>query len=297
MQILNAIMPVFLGIFLFTALFCISAYGEKYETAITVSLLPENPTSGSAFVVDGMLADSHGSSLGNKRVILEKSHDGEPNSSFESVAITYTGKDGKFQFYRGNQTPAGYLRVKFMGNDVYQGSVSNILPIHEVNNQKLDSNQDLQTGGLVLTGNPDKALAILDGQLLGMTPLVLGGIIEGPHILDIGKPGYQNQTMEVYVAHDKNTGYSYTLIPGDINLENSGIQSLTGLNVFSNTSFSSSETQPEGELLYSFSKSGVSFSYYGNESSQQGANQTEITTLYDEDPSGDEFSVTILITN
>ena len=95
MQILNAIMPVFLGIFLFTALFCISAYGEKYETAITVSLLPENPTSGSAFVVDGMLADSHGSSLGNKRVILEKSHDGEPNSSFESVAINIYWKRWK----------------------------------------------------------------------------------------------------------------------------------------------------------------------------------------------------------
>jgi hypothetical protein len=181
-----------------------------------------------------------------------------------------------------------------MGNDVYEGCVSVTLSVHEAVTDSGEKKQINQTGGIVLTGDPDSALVILDGELRGQTPISLGGIATGPHILEIGKPGFQNQTMEVYIAPDLKTALSYTLPSVGYTLENSGFGSSTGLNVFSNVSFRSNDSMALGDPLYSFSRSGVSFSYYGNNSSE-GANKTEVTTLYDEDPSGDGYSITVLI--
>jgi len=286
------LLPLCLG-FLIILLLCCTVSAEKQQTTISVSVQPEMAPTGSSFIISGVLTDGSGSPIGNKRVILEKSS-GTGTSIFESVAIINTHKDGKYQFFRGNKTPAEYLRVRFMGNDVYEGCVSEILSVHGADSYSEEKKQINQKGGVVITGDPDGALVILDGELRGQTPIYLGGIASGPHILEIGKPGFQNQTMEVYVAPDLKTALSYTLPQAGYTLENSGFGSSTGLNVFSNVSYRTNDSMPLGDPLYSFSRPGVSFSYYGNTSSE-GANKTEVTTLYDEDPSGDGYSLTVLI--
>jgi hypothetical protein len=294
-RFVNTLLPVCIGFFLIVILSCNSVSAEKLPTTISISPQPENPLAGNAFNVTGILSDNSGIPIGNKRVILEKSSGSNELSRFDSVAMIFTDMYGRYQFVRGNKTPAEFLRVRFMGNDTYKGSVSNTISVHNVEKNSGNTGSESEIGEIVLTGDPDKALIYLDGEYRGLTPIFLGGIATGSHILEIGKPGYQNQTMEVYVASDKKTAFSYTLPPSGYNLENSGIQSSTGLNVFSNVSYRSNDSTMSGDPTYSFSRGGVSFSYYGNESSPE-SNKTEVTTLYDEDPSGDGYSLTILIT-
>lgn len=288
--------PVF---FLFLVLFfiCPGVAADKQETRISISLSPENPTEGQAFTISGVLTDIVGSPLGNKRVSLESSPDGDTAFPFERVAVDATDRAGKFSFFRGNHTPAEYIRVSYLGNAQYQGSVSQAVPVHDAGSYVSGTHPARTTGGLMVTGNPDNSFVMLDGEVRGVTPLALNGIAEGPHILDIGKPGYQNQTMEVFVAPDRKTTFSFSLPPAGLHLEKAGISSATGLNVYSNTSYSDEMDIPLGNPVYSFSKSGVSVDIYGNNTSVNGTNKAQITTLYDEHPFGDGFSLSVIITS
>lgn len=88
-----------------------------------------------------------------------------------------------------------------------------------------------------------------------------------------------------------------SLPPAGLHLEKAGISSATGLNVYSNTSYSDEMDIPLGDPVYSFSKSGVSVDIYGNNTSVNGTNKAQITTLYDEHPFGDGFSLSVIITS
>jgi hypothetical protein len=273
------------------------AAADKQETLITITVTPENPPEGYAFTVTGTLTDASGSPLGNKRVSLESSPDGDPAYPFERIAVDATDRTGRFEFFRGNHTPAEYIRVSYLGNAEYQGSVSEAVPVHNAAVYGAGTHPSRTTGGLMLTGSPDNSIVLLDGEVRGVTPLALNGIESGPHILEIGKPGYQNQTMEVFVAPERKTTFSFSLPPAGINLQNAGIESQTGLHVFSNTSYQDDMSVPLGDPLYSFSKAGVSVDIYGNNTSVNGTNKTQITTLYDEHPFGDGFSMSVIITS
>ncbi len=283
--------------FLVTCFICSWAAADKQETLISITVTPENPPEGYAFTVTGTLTDASGSPLGNKRVSLESSPDGDPAYPFERIAVDATDRTGKFEFFRGNHTPAEYIRVSYLGNAEYQGSVSEAVPVHNAAVYGAGTHPSRTTGGLMLTGSPDNSIVLLDGEVRGVTPLALNGIESGPHILEIGKPGYQNQTMEVFVAPERKTTFSFSLPPAGINLQNAGIESQTGLHVFSNTSYQDDMSIPLGDPLYSFSKAGVSVDIYGNNTSVNGTNRTQITTLYDEHPFGDGFSMSVIITS
>jgi len=285
---------IFLLVFLF---FSAGAVGDKQETRLSISITPENPPQGHAFTVTGILTDTGGSPLGNKRISLGSSPDGDPTLSFEQIAVDATDQQGRFTFFRGNHTPAEYLRVSYPGNAEFLGSVSESLPVHNAEFYAAGTHPPRKTGGLMLIGSPDNSLVMIDGDMRGVTPLVLNGISEGPHILEVGKPGYQNQTMEVFVAPDRKTTYSFSLSPGGLTLENAGMQSATGLNVYSNTSYGEGMGMPLGDPVYSLSKAGISVDIYGNNTSVNGTNKTQITTLYDEHPFGDGFSLSVIITS
>ncbi len=291
---------VYIPVLIFFLVLCIScscAAGEKQGTQISITVTPENPPEGYAFTVTGTLTDAAGSPLGNKRIALESSPDGDPAYPFERIAVDATDRSGKFEFFRGNHTPAEYIRVSYMGNAEYLGSVSEPVPVHNAGIYVSGTHPARKTGGLMLTGSPDNSIVLLDGEVRGVTPLALNGIESGPHILEIGKPGYQNQTMEVYVAPERKTTFSFSLPPAGINLQNAGIESQTGLHVYSNTSYQDDMSVPLGDPLYSFSKAGMSVDIYGNNTSVNGTNKTQITTMYDEHPFGDGFSMSVIITS
>lgn len=280
-----------------TLVSCSSAAGEKQVTSITISISPEMPGEGIAFTITGVLNGPDESPLGNKRVVLESSPDGDTGLPFEQVAVEATDREGRFTFFRGNHTPAEYLRVVYPGNTEYSESMSEVIPVHNVSVYASGTHPSRTTGGLMLTGDPDNSLVMLDGVMRGVTPFALNGIETGPHILEIGKPGYQNQTMEIFIAPDKRTTFSFSLPPAGINLENSGIESATGLHVYQNTSYEDALSEPAGDPLFSFSQAGISVDIYGNNSSTNGTGKPQITTLYDEDPFGDGYSFSVIMTS
>ncbi len=270
---------------------------EKRETQISMVITPENPPAGVAYTVTGILSDVSGAPLGNKRVILETSPDGNLSFPFEQVAVVTTDRTGHFEFFRGNHTPTEYIRVSYGGNNEFLKCVSEVVFVHAQSGHTITSPPSRTTGGLMLTGDPEKSLVLLDGELRGMTPLTLSGIEAGPHILEIGKPGYQNQTLEIFIAPDRKTTFSFSLPPAGINLENAGIESKTGLFVFQNTSYQGDMEIPHGEPIFSVSKAGISVDIYGNNSSVNGTKTAKITTLYDEQPFGNGFSMSVIITS
>ena len=276
---------------------CSSVSGAKQKTQITLVVTPENPPEGYAFTVTGILTDAAGLPLGNKRIALESSPDGDPGYTFERIAVDATDREGRYEFFRGNHTPSEYIRVSYLGNAEYEGCVSEAVPVHNPGAYPVGTHPSRTTGGLMLTGDPDNAIVLLDGEVRGVTPLALNGIESGPHILEIGKPGYQNQTMEVFVAPERKTTFSFSLPPAGINLENAGIESQTGLHVYRNTSYRDDMSVPLGDPIFSLSKAGMSVDIYGNNSSVNGSGKTQITTLYDEHPFGDGFSMSVIITS
>ena len=292
--------PVFIQVFIFFMVIlssCSSVYGDKLETEISITTIPEDPPEGYAYTVTGTLTDAADSPLGNKRVNLESSPDGDLAYPFERIATTATDREGRFEFFRGNFSPAEFIRVSYPGNVKYLGSVSKAVLVHDTGTSTALSRHSRTTGGLMLTGSPDNSVVLLDGEVRGITPLALNGIESGPHILEIGKPGYQNQTIEVFVASDRTTTFSFSLPPVGINVRNAGLTSQTGLNVYQNTSAGDEMLIPGGYPVYSFSKAGVSVDIYGNNSSLNGNDGHRITTLYDEHPFGNGFSMSVIITS
>jgi len=276
---------------------CQGVSGEKQETYLSVTVQPEDPPMGTAFTVTGNLTGAEGNPLGNKRVILQSSPDGNPAYPFEQIMVSSTDRSGSFSFYRGNYTPTEYIRVAFLGSTEYIASFTDAVMVHNSGHNKTGVHPSRATGGIMITGKPDKSQIYLDGELRGETPLALNGISEGAHILEIGSPGYQNQTMEIFIAPERQTTFNFHLPPAGLNLANAGFESATGLHVYSNTSYGEDSLMPPGDPIYSFNRAGMSVEIYGNESFQNGTNKARITTLYDEHPFGDGYSMSVIITS
>lgn len=295
--VFRRMIAVFFCIFLIGLVLCQGVIADKQETVISISLDPEDPSADASFTIAGTLHGSSGEPLGNKRIILESSQDGDPDLPFESLAVTTTNREGRYQFYRGPLSPPMYIRVKFNGNAQFNPAFSEIIPVKGADQIAAEDRPSRYTGGLVLTGSPNGAMVILDGEMRGVTPFMLGGIAEGPHLLEIGKPGYQNQTMEIYIARDQKTTYSFTLPPVGSAFERSGLRSVTGIDVYDNTSSSPGYGMPLGDPIYSFYESGISVAIYGNNTTGAEQNRTQITTSYSKAPFGDGFSMNVIITS
>ena len=290
-------MAVFLSIFLIGPILCQGVTADKQETVISIGLDPEDPSADASFTIAGVLSDALGYALGNKRIILESSQDGDLDLPFESLAVTNTDREGRYQFYRGSLSPPEYIRVKFNGNAQFAPAFSEIIPVKGADLVSAEDRPSRYTGGLVLIGNPNGAMVILDGEMRGVTPFMLGGIAEGPHLLEIGKPGYQNQTMEIYIARDQKTTYSFTLPPVGSAFERSGLRSVTGIDVYDNASSSSGYGMPLGDPIFTHYESGISVAIYGNNTTGDEKNRTQITTSYSKAPFGDGFSMNVIITS
>jgi hypothetical protein len=291
-----AYLPVLIFILMMVS-FCSPALGDRIETSISIKTTPDAPPEGCSFTVTGTLTDSTGSPLGNKRVNLESSPDGDQAYPFERIGTGATDRDGRFEFFRGNNTPAEFIRVSYLGNAQYLGSTSEIIPVHDADTAGAKPHSSRTSGSLLLTGSPDNSVVLLDGEVRGVTPLSLSGIESGPHIIEIGKPGYQNQTIEVFVDSGRTTTFSFSLPPAGADMRYAGMKSETGLHVYQNTTFQDDISFPKGDPLYSFSKAGVSVDIYGNNSSTNGRDGHKITTLYDEHPFGNGFSMSVIITS
>lgn len=274
---------------------CPCATGAKLETGITISLDPKNPPANSSFTVTGVLSDSTGAKLGNKRVVLEASIDGNQSYPFEKIAWSVTDEKGQYRFFMKNETPPQYIRTKYIGTDLFGVAVSPVVPVHGAESRERSGLPSRATGGLILSGTPDKSLIRLDGEVRGYTPLILSGIEAGPHILTITKPGYQTQTVEIYISQDRQINFDFSLPPAGDSYEYGSMSSKTGLNVYDNTS-PPDEREPVGDPIYAWYKPGMSVEVYGNYSSGNATDTTEVTTLYDENPYGDGFSVTVIAT-
>ncbi|NLL10243.1 MAG: PEGA domain-containing protein, partial [Methanomicrobiales archaeon] len=219
-----AYLPVLIFILMMVS-FCSPALGDRIETSISIKTTPDAPPEGCSFTVTGTLTDSTGSPLGNKRVNLESSPDGDQAYPFERIGTGATDRDGRFEFFRGNNTPAEFIRVSYLGNAQYLGSTSEIIPVHDADTAGAKPHSSRTSGSLLLTGSPDNSVVLLDGEVRGVTPLSLSGIESGPHIIEIGKPGYQNQTIEVFVDSGRTTTFSFSLPPAGADMRYAGMKS------------------------------------------------------------------------
>ncbi|MDD1724686.1 MAG: PEGA domain-containing protein, partial [Methanospirillum sp.] len=173
---------------------------------------------------------------------------------------------------------------------------SPVIPVHGAETRDPSEFPSQTTGGLILSGSPDKSLIILDGEERGFTPLILSGIEVGPHVLTITKSGYQTQTMEIYISQNRQTNFDFSLPPTGIPYDYVGMTSATGLNVYDNRSSPAEEMEPVGDPIYAWYEPGMSVELYGNYSSNR-TDTAEVTTMYDENPYGDGFSVTVIATS
>jgi len=112
---------------------------DKEKSVITIATNPENPGDDLAFTITGVLTDGKGNVLGNKKLTLESIGPENGDGDYIFLAVTTTDINGSYSFFRPQGSPAENLRVKFAGNDNYEGVISSIVSGHKsVASQKGD---------------------------------------------------------------------------------------------------------------------------------------------------------------
>ena len=231
------------------------ADAEKIPVTISIGTVPQVPIPDQAFHITGTILSGSGEPLGNKRVTLEKSANGADSSeSFSFLAIVETSKSGTYEFYRPAGTPPEFLRVRFAGNDQYSPALSSVIQARGAGTNSTQARQ-VQTGSITVTTNPAGADVYIDSLYRGISPVMAGGLAEGSHILEIAKPGYQNETMEGYVIPSRGSSFSITLNQGGRGIS-------TGLS--SSVSFSRNLTDSRGEPVFSLGTGGMSMDLYAS---------------------------------
>ncbi|MFH0966906.1 MAG: PEGA domain-containing protein [Methanobacteriota archaeon] len=242
---------------------------EKTPTIATIGIVPEAPTIEQSYHVTGKLSTTSGEALGNKRVTLETSQKGtDAPESFSFLAIGDTSKEGLFDFFRPKNTLPEFLRVSFAGNTEYEATSSPILSARGAGTNS--PQRRTGTGTITVSTNPAGADIFIDTIYRGLTPGMIGGLAEGAHSLEVGKVGYQNETMEAYVTPDRGCSFSITLNPGGLGL--------TQTNFTSSLSYSRNVSEPLGEPDLSINFDGTSMRLYGN------ATNLSVNTLESDDP-------------
>jgi len=203
-------------ILLLAFIFCIMTLtgfsgAEKVQTNLTIKINPENPEYGQGFQITGLLLTADGKPLGNKRITLETSEKSPDDPDTFAVVITKnTERDGEYEFTRPVDSPPEYIRVKFAGNDNYAPSTSNAIAVRGVGTDKAQIRA--KNGSIIVHSTPEKADIYVDDILRGVTPYTVAEIPEGPHILNVTKKGYQNQSMEIYVTSKIDSSFDVSLI-------------------------------------------------------------------------------------
>jgi hypothetical protein len=110
---------------------------DMEKSVITISSNPTDPGKDVAFTITGVLTDGKGNILGNKKVTLESISPDNGSGDYAFLAVTTTDINGSYSFFRPEGSPAENLRVKFAGNEKYEGVVSSVVSGHKsVANQK-----------------------------------------------------------------------------------------------------------------------------------------------------------------
>ncbi|PKL60014.1 MAG: hypothetical protein CVV33_04870 [Methanomicrobiales archaeon HGW-Methanomicrobiales-4] len=241
---------------------------EKIPTMATMVVVPESPTIEQSFHVTGKLVTVSGEALGNKRVILETSQKGvDYPESFSFLAIGDTSKEGVFEFFRPKNTLPEFLRVSFSGNTEYGAATS---PVVSVRGAGTSSPQRrIGTGTITVSTNPAGADMYVDNIYRGITPGMIGGLAEGAHSLEVGKAGYQNETMEAYVTPERGCYFSITLNPGGLGLTQTNFSSIL--------SYRENVSVPLGDPDFIADFNGISMTLYGN------APNVSVTTMESDD--------------
>jgi hypothetical protein len=104
---------------------------DKQKSTVTIVTTPSEPGNDVAFTITGVLTDGSGKALGNKKVTLESISPDNGNGEYTYLAVTSTDINGSYSFLRPAGSPAENLRVKFAGNDNYEGAVSSVVPGHK----------------------------------------------------------------------------------------------------------------------------------------------------------------------
>jgi hypothetical protein len=109
--------------------FC-SAATEKVNTSLSIATDPVEPGEDLPFTVSGLLTDTEGTILGNKKVTLEQLKSENPEGEYEFLANADTDINGKYSFLRPEAAPPEFLRVRYNGNAQFEGTVSTIVTGH-----------------------------------------------------------------------------------------------------------------------------------------------------------------------
>lgn len=270
---------------------CTMVSAEKMTTSLTIGLLPKEPTIDQSYRVTGILTTSSGEPLGNKRVVLESTQSNPDNQGkFAFIAIKETTRLGTFEFFRPKDTPPEYLRVRYDGNVLYEAARSTVIPVRGVGTATPQIRQG-RVGSLTVSTNPTGADIFVDTILRGSTPGSIGGLAEGSHTLELRKPGYQNESMEVYISPDRSTSLEISLNPEGLGYTKTGFSS--------SLSFTKNETQHLGKPDFSLDIPGLSISMYGNSTSSTDSSVSGLrtTTLVSNNSVGGGYDVMVLMTD
>lgn len=270
---------------------CISgATAERTATTLTTSSLPGDPAPEHGFHIRGELVAATGEPLENKRVILESSqvHENGPGQ-YAVIGTVETRRGGAYDFYRPRHSPPEYLRVSFAGNSLYEPSMSAVLPLRGVGTPS--AARIPGTGDLIVSTDPVGAEIYLDSAFSGTTPRVLQGIAEGPHLLEVGLGGYQNETMEVYISSERISSFSITLSPAGFGAARTGF--------FSETTGTWNITAPDGDPVFSFTRPGVSMQMYARDTGENRSATTppRVTTVVSNDTVNNGYNVMVIMTD
>lgn len=259
---------------------------ERIPTALTLGILPEDPTINQSFHITGQLKTLSSEPLGNKRIILESSLKGAQDSEgFSFIGTEETTRSGDYEFFRPKGSPPEFIRVRFAGNSEYEATTS---PVIAVRGAGTDHPQ-IHSGGsgsVMISTDPEGADIYVDKVLRGVTPNKIAGLSEGSHILEVSKPGYQNETMEAYVTSERDASFGITLSEEGLGRTSTGLSS--GL------SFNQNVTEPKGDPDFALDLSGTSMKIYGNDTAASDLsfrNNTPKTTNYK------DLKVSTLVTN
>jgi hypothetical protein len=85
------------------------------------------------------------------------------------------------------------------------------------------------TGTLSVSSTPDGAPVFLDSVSVGVTPITLGSITPGNHLVEIKPPGYFAYSVQVTVKPAETTSLSPTLVKNPLSLPVSPVTACAGL--------------------------------------------------------------------
>ncbi|PWR71801.1 hypothetical protein DLD82_13050 [Methanospirillum stamsii] len=160
-----------------------SVLADKAATTLSIATDPVDPGNDLEFLVTGVLTDAEGNLLGNKKVTLEQMESDDQESEYSFLAVTTTDVAGNYSFRRPEGAPAEYLRVKFNGNDQFEGTVSEIVQGHKpsgpVQTQGPASSvvkSDTKITAKASPSNPSPGqTVVVTGQLIGENGTPLSG--------------------------------------------------------------------------------------------------------------------------